>query len=346
MDLNSIFFLTLFFIFFLIIFKKLNIFVDNTNYSDHKKIGIENFKPIVIGGFYITLVVCIFFPKEFNFLKIVTIFVFLLGLLSDRNFLPSPKYRIILQVIILSLLVFFEQLSISSININFIDQLFQNNIFNLIFTVFCLSILLNGSNFLDGLNGLVTGYYLIILSSLIFLNNFHLDFFIININEINLIEILFFSLIIFFIFNLIGLVYLGDSGAYILGLLVGFILIKMNQQNVFISPYYVVNILWYPAFENLFSLIRRVYNKQSISVADKLHLHQLIYRFLKSKKIINKRIANPLSSLIILCFLVPGIFLSNLVYWHTANLIIILLFNIAIYLILFFLISKNFIHKK
>ena len=61
---------------------------------------------------------------------------------------------------------------------------------------------------------------------------------------------------------------------------------------------------------------------------------------------LNKRIANPLSSLIILCFLVPGIFLSNLVYWHTANLIIILLFNIAIYLILFFLISKNFIHKK
>ena len=69
MDLNSIFFLTLFFIFFLIIFKKLNIFVDNTNYSDHKKIGIENFKPIVIGGFYIALVVCIFFPKEFNYIE-------------------------------------------------------------------------------------------------------------------------------------------------------------------------------------------------------------------------------------------------------------------------------------
>ena len=46
-------------------------------------------------------------------------------------------------------------------------------------------------------------------------------------------------------------------------------------------------LLWYPAFENLFSLIRRSF-KKNVSEADKLHLHQLIFRYL-NKKIFNKK---------------------------------------------------------
>ena len=64
-----------------------------------------------------------------------------------------------------------------------------------------------------------------------------------------------YAIIIFFIFNIFGLVYLGDGGTYLLSLFIGTYLIKFNYYNDFISPYYIAVLLWYPAFENLFSLL-------------------------------------------------------------------------------------------
>ena len=143
---------------------------------------------------------------------------------------------------------------------------------------------------------------MIVLLSIFYLNyNFSL-FHAISIIELDLIKVLIFALFIFFIFNIFGLVYLGDSGSYLIALLLGIILIKNHYQNDFISIY-VVNILWYPAFENLFSLIRRFYSKKNISLADKYHLHQMIYRFFKSKKISKINNVNSISALIILFFI-------------------------------------------
>ena len=42
------------------------------------------------------------------------------------------------------------------------------------FTAFCLMVLINGSNFIDGLNGLLLGYFLIIILILFKLNLFSL----------------------------------------------------------------------------------------------------------------------------------------------------------------------------
>ena len=45
-----------------------------------------------------------------------------------------------------------------------------------LFTTFCLAILINGSNFIDGLNGLLIGYYLLINLSSIFYISFNNDY--------------------------------------------------------------------------------------------------------------------------------------------------------------------------
>ena len=42
-----------------------------------------------------------------------------------------------------------------------------------------------------------------------------------------------------------------------------------------------MNLLWYPAYETLFSIIRKVLTKKSALSPDNLHLHQLIYIYLK-----------------------------------------------------------------
>ena len=137
----------------------------------------------------------------------------------------------------------------------------SNYLFNFILTTFCLAILVNGSNFIDGLNGLLSGYFLgVILSILYIVNNFENISFL----EIDILKVLFFSLLIFYLFNIFGKVYLGDSGSYLLALIIGYLSIKLVLQNPFISPYYIASLLWYPAFENLFSLIRRIKKKRNI----------------------------------------------------------------------------------
>ena len=78
---------------------------------------------------------------------------------------------------------------------------------------------------------------------------------------------------------------MGDGGSYLIGLIIGYYLIDISNLNVDVSPYYVAVLLWYPAFENLFSLVRRSLKKIDISQPDNYHLHQMIYKILKKKKI-------------------------------------------------------------
>ena len=94
---------------------------------------------------------------------------------------------------------------------------------NLAFLVFCLAILINGSNFIDGLNGLLSGYYLIVIMSLFILDYNNDGIFL---TDKIFLKIIFFSLLFFFIFNSLGYVYLGDSGSYLISLLIGVYLIK------------------------------------------------------------------------------------------------------------------------
>ena len=328
-DLFISFFILLILYFF---FKKKNFLQDNIDYSDHKKIGIHNKSPIVLGGIYITLSFFILVTEEYNFLKYICIIVLILGLLSDKNFLPNPFIRLILQIIILFVLIFFEELDIKSISIDYIDELLSIRLFNIFFTLFCFAVLINGSNFLDGLNGLLSGYYLLVLSSFLYIGIFSYD---VQLDSLKLVFTVLSILLIFFIFNIFGVVYLGDSGSYIISLIVGYLLINGHQQNIYISPYYIVLTLWYPAFENLFSLIRRLYNKNNVSSADKLHLHQLIYRYFGLKKIIGKTKLNTFTSFTILIFNLPIFIIASLNYSHTSTLVSIIIINVIFYLFLY-----------
>ena len=321
--------------------KKFNLFNDDISYSNHKIIGSANRSPLVIGGIFF-LIIFLYFNtfSSINF-NITILLITILGLMSDKNIFPNPLIRLILQILILLNFVYFAELQISDVRIDLLNFFLSNIYFNIFFTVFCLAILLNGSNFLDGLNGLVSGYYLIILLSVIYLidHNF-------NIIEVDFLKIIFFTLLIFYIFNILGFVYLGDSGSYLIAFIVGVFMIKLNEINYLISPYYIVALLWYPAFENLFSLLRRFFKKKNVSNADNMHLHQLLFLFIKSKKIFSKKILNSSSSSIILLINVPGILFSNLYASKSLLLLNIIFINIFFYLLIYYFLKKSLKRKK
>tara|TARA_Y100001936_G_C16055881_1_gene660961 strand:+ start:352 stop:756 length:405 start_codon:yes stop_codon:yes gene_type:complete len=134
---------------------------------------------------------------------------------------------------------------------------------------------------------------------------------------------------------------MGDSGAYVLGLFFGFTLIHFSNDNLDISPIYILNLLWYPAFENLFSILRKLKMKISISKPDNFHLHHLIFKFI-DKKFKNNSYINSVTGLLINIFNLFTLSIATIVSNHSLYLSLILIFNISSYiLIYFYMLRKN-----
>ena len=53
-------------------------------------------------------------------------------------------------------------------------------------------------------------------------------------------------------------------------------LVNLSEK---ISPYFIACLLWYPAYECLFSIIRKRLKKNFLTKADNKHLHHLIFIF-------------------------------------------------------------------
>ena len=141
------------FLFYFIFFNKFKLLRDNKASSSHKKfIKSKKFK-ILIGGFFLVSIVFLFSDYPFFPIKFSLFLIFLLGLSSDKNILNSPKLRLIIQLIILFYAVYFYGLTINDLRIEKVNLILTKSEFNLLLTIFCLAILINGSNFIDGLNG-------------------------------------------------------------------------------------------------------------------------------------------------------------------------------------------------
>ena len=227
-------------------------FISNYSGNMHQKFFGETNVPLIGGIFIIFFLLPLF--NSSNFLLYFFLFcIFLIGFLSDIKSISSPIIRLFIQALVTIIFVYFYEIQVVSTKIIFLDYLLSNYYFSLIFTTFCLIVLMNGSNFIDGLNGLVIGYFLIILLILLKVG---------LLNEINLNNSRFYFLIyilsVLIIFNYLNKLYLGDSGTYLISFSVGCLLIYIYNNGNLFSPFFVILLLWYPCFENLFSIIRKV----------------------------------------------------------------------------------------
>ena len=75
-----------------------------------------------------------------------------------------------------------------------------------------------------------------------------------------------------------GLLFAGDGGAYLWGVVIAMVSIQLVQRYPGVSPWFPILLLIYPVWETLFSIWRKLMRGQSPGVADALHFHQLIYR--------------------------------------------------------------------
>ena len=312
----------------LLISKKTGLLKDVKNQKHKSFVSKKNNH--ILGGivFIVFWVFYIFFDQKiiFNELKIYSIsfLLFVIGLFSDFKILENPKKRFFLQLLVLYSLVQFFNFSIPISNIQILDYFLNNEYFNKFFTIFCLMILINGYNFVDGINTLLIGYNIVIGSIL-------LIFFRENLHDVNLIKFFIIIMIILLLFNLNGNLILGDSGSYAIGLFIGIYLISFAANNPYLSPFLVISLIWYPCFELLFSMIRRSKSRKKMYKPDTDHYHQLLFKFFNIREK-NNLICHIYVSLTInfYCFFILS--LNILFGLRTSQISLFLILNIIVYL--------------
>ena len=321
------------------LFNKFDLIKDKKSTSFHKRFIENKTEPPFSGGVFLIITIFLFLDLDW-FFKSFLMLIFFIGLLSDLNLFKSTNLRFFLQLISVFIILYYLNLFVQSIRIDFIDNYLNNFFFKFFFTAFCILVLINGSNFLDGVNTLVIGYYLLILIFILLLGNEFNNF----INT-EFVYLLIFLLTILFILNCFNFLLLGDNGSYLLSVLIGIYLIDLVNQNILISPYFIMNLLWYPAYETLFSITRKVLVKKSPFMPDNMHLHQLIYSFIKNK--INKpNYANSLSGLFINFYNLLIFYLAFKNYSSTQYQIVLVLLSIIIYNTLYKILKLNLKKQK
>tara|TARA_A100001011_G_scaffold69033_1_gene70421 strand:- start:227 stop:1246 length:1020 start_codon:yes stop_codon:yes gene_type:complete len=323
------------------IFKKKSIFL---NYSGDTHQSFSNKKNIPVTGGLFLLIPIVFFLNNL-FINCFIVLIYLVGFFSDRKILISPKIRFLIQCVLILLFVVIFDIRINSSRIELFDKILSNEIFAISFSAFCLLILINGSNFIDGLNGLLISSAIIILLMLAKLNL--IDNSIITDQSIYLII---FTLLLLLLLNIFNVLMLGDSGAYLLGFFIGFLIISSHISNPDISPYFFISLIWYPCFENLFSILRKLNKEFSPLKPDSKHLHQLVLFFLTKKFDLKLILSNNLSSGIICFFNFLIIYISTLNPSNTFFQIklisaSVIFYNVS-YMLLFKFYKSNLLSKK
>ncbi len=340
------FYLLIFFflIFYLLIInfslKKTDVCLDKEISGEkHKSLLRQNALVPLSGTFYFLPISLILFFNIDIMLVIFCSLLFILGLVADLKIITSYKIRLILQFLFFSSLFILSKDITIDTRISFIDHNMNYDLVRVLLCTFFFMVLINGFNLIDGTNCLCSLNFLVITIFIFLLTNK------LNINYMNSeILILGISCFIFVLFNFFGKNFLGDGATYGVGFILGYILLNISLKDYNISPYFIANLLWYPAFENLFSIIRRNVSKKNNYLPDNDHLHHLIFKFFK-KNFFKEN--NFMLSSIIGISINLILFLINLIgynYYNSTNIqVMLILCGIILYLISYYLLRKNLV---
>ena len=323
-------------LFLFILIQKLNLKKHFAQYQGIQKIhdgeilrigSLFLFLPMLI----IYLVIDEFKSAYFNLIIICSSMIIFLTIIEDIKHFLSARLRLVILFVLSIIYVFFAELPNIKISSIIIDH--QNVIIFYSLYILSLMMIMNGFNFIDGLNGLSSFNFITIFISIYFLADLYQD------EEIKNWSIFLISLSLFFlVLNFpFGKFFLGDSGSYLYAFLSGSTLIMLFEKNAEAPTLLALLILAYPITEIMFSIIRKSLKKFSPMEPDNLHLHQLIYNKLNG----DKKFRNNLASLLMVFFWLSPLMLVILAVQTNLHNIFIYLLYLSFYLIAYYGLSKK-----
>lgn len=260
--------------------KKLAFKINAVDYPDKRRI---NLKPMPTAGglaIYLAFAFSVIFlfhdlvPFKYGMHLIISSgIVVLTGLLDDTREL-SPRQKLAGIFIAALYVCFVFDVTVSSITIPYLGVVTLPIWLSYLITVLWIVGLTNAINLLDGLDGLASGVSMIVLTSIGVIGYIGSASGAVILQVPLVIFILLASTLGFFPFNFYpARIFLGDTGALLLGFLIAVSSIQGLKNATFISLITPLVILGVPLTDTFSAIIRRKLNKKPISSADKMHLH-------------------------------------------------------------------------
>ncbi len=207
------------------------------------------------------------------------------------------------------------------------------------FTLFAAGGVTHAFNIIDGLNGLLGGAAILIVSALAWMSHKVGDpeLFVLCLSLLG-------GVIGFLIFNFpISKLFAGDGGAYLIGFLIAEISVLLTTGDPKVSPWFPMLLVAYPVTEVLFSIYRRrLLKNQPVDQPDALHLHSLLYKRIAiwvydahSGTVTAKMFANSFAAVIVWLLILLPLSLALLFYNNDSLLIVSGMFFVLCYLSLY-----------
>ena len=266
------------------------------------------------------------------------------GLAEDLTGSITPRARLIATAVSAILAIFVADSFIDRVDVPGIDNLLVFSVFSVPLTVFAVAGVANSINIIDGFNGLSSMVAMMIFGAIAYVAHQTDDQFI-TVASLTCIG----ALLGFFVWNYpLGLIFLGDGGAYFVGFMVAELSILLFHRNDDVSPWFSVLVLAYPITETFFSIYRKkIVRGMSPGQPDRSHLHMLIYSRLlaqplgqppaKAKLARNSR-TSPYLWILSIASILPA-----LVFWRDASVLFTLL---VIFVICYVWLYKRIIQFK
>ncbi len=202
--------------------------------------------------------------------------VFVFGLYDDI-YTASTREKFLVLFLVANIL-FFNAYEIKYLGTYLGYDIQISSFASYIFLVFVIVGFINGMNLIDGLDGLVSTIGIIILSSFLYIGLKVSDQFLISITSLYIA-----SLLGYLYFNWSpAKIFMGDNGSLPLGLIIAIIAIHCVQMQ-YITPISILMLAAFPILDTFFVITQRIRSGKSPFVADKSHIHHIVYRQQKNK---------------------------------------------------------------
>lgn len=268
---------------------------------------------------------------------------FLAGFVQDLTEALTPRGRLVATALSAVIAFFWMDAAIRDTDIPGLDWVVSFTAGSLVITVLVVAGIANAINIIDGLNGLASMCVALMLSALSYVAFQVGDSLVAWLGLAGVGAVLG-----LFLWNYpLGLIFLGDGGAYFLGFYVSELSILLLMRNPSeVSPFFPALVCIYPIFETLFSMYRRWFLRSlPPSLPDGIHLHSLIYRRVmrwavggRSARELTRRNSMSAPYLWMLCMfsIAPAV-----IFWNnTPVLAVFLVLFVAAYLMLYWRIVR------
>ena len=248
-------------------------FFDN---PDNKR-KIHSISTLNTGGLiiYFFFLITVFFENFNPNIELIILIGFLIcfvGFIDDRIDLV-PIIKVIL-VLLPSIFLILKGVSIN--NLGTYEHIGKINLgfFSIPFLILAIGLLINATNYIDGVDGLLLAFF---LSCLIYYT-----FLIEDQNVIKLIVILKIPILFNLILNFLPVktkikIFNGNAGSLFIGFFISFMTIEL-YSGFNVHPAFLIWPLWYPVYDFLFVSVNRLIKRKSIFDADNSHLHHYVLK--------------------------------------------------------------------